>query len=109
VKFDPGTYHHDDITLPGIDAVAVKATDGKLYLSLVNLDPARPATVRVALPEGGIRTAAGQALTAPNVNSVNTFEQPNTVIPKPISGKVAGGGVTIELPAKSVAMVALER
>jgi alpha-N-arabinofuranosidase len=109
VEFDPGTYHHGDITLPGIDAVAVKATDGKLYLSLVNLDPAAEATVRVTLPEGRFGKASGQVLTAPNVNSVNTFEQPNTVTPRPIAGKVSGGVVTIELPAKSVAMIALER
>jgi alpha-N-arabinofuranosidase len=109
VKFDAGEYRHGDIALPKIDAVAVKATDGKLYLSLVNLDPANGATVRVTLPQGRFGKASGQVLTAANVNSVNTFEQPNTVAPRPIAGKVAGGVMTIELPAKSVAMVALER
>jgi alpha-N-arabinofuranosidase len=65
--------------------------------------------VRVALPDGGIRTATGQVLTAPNVNSVNTFDAPRTVVPAPIAGKVAGGTVTISLPGKSVAMIALGR
>jgi alpha-N-arabinofuranosidase len=109
VKFDAGEYRHGAVTLPRIDAVAVKATDGKLYVALVNLDPARPAAVRVALPEGGLRKAAGQVLTAPNVNSVNTFDAPRTVVPAPITGKVAGGVVTVDLPARSVAMIALER
>jgi alpha-N-arabinofuranosidase len=108
VEFDPGTYHHGNVTVPGIDAVAVRATDGRLYLSLVNLDPAGPVTVRVSLPQGNIRTAAGQVLTAPNVNSVNTFDAPRTVVPTPIAGKVAGGVITITLPGKSVAMIALE-
>jgi alpha-N-arabinofuranosidase len=109
VKFDAGEYRHGQITLPRIDAVAARATDGKLYLSLVNLDPAAAETVRVTLPEGRFGKASGQVLTAPNVNSINTFEQPNAVTPKPIVGKVAGGVVTIELPAKSVAMIALDR
>src|SRR3569623_1132472 len=109
VEFDPGTYHHGNVTLPGIDAVAVRATDGKLYLSLVKLDPARPVTVRLALPDSSVITASGQVLTAPNVNSVNTFDAPNTVVPAPISGTVSGGAVTVALPAKSVAVIALER
>ncbi|HEY7808047.1 MAG TPA: alpha-L-arabinofuranosidase C-terminal domain-containing protein [Croceibacterium sp.] len=109
VKFDAGEYRHGAIVLPKVDAVAVKATDGKLYLSLVNLDPAAGATVRVTLPQGRFGKAAGQVLTAPNVNSVNTFDQPNTVAPRPIAGKVAGGVMTIDLPAKSIAMIALER
>jgi alpha-N-arabinofuranosidase len=108
VKFDAGEYRHGAVTLPRIDAVAVKATDGKLYLSLVNLDPAAGATVKVTLPQGRFGKAAGQVLTASNVNSVNTFEAPNTVTPRPIAGKVAGGVMTIDLPAKSVAMIGLE-
>jgi len=109
VQFDAGGYRHGDVTLPRIDAVAARATDGRLYLSLVNLDPAHSATVRVNLPEGGIKTVTGQVLTAPNVNSVNTFDAPRTVVPAPISGKVASGTVTIVLPAKSVAMISLGR
>jgi alpha-N-arabinofuranosidase len=109
VEFDPGTYHHGDITLPGIDAVAVRATDGKLYLALVNLDPNNARNVRVALPDNGITSAEGQVLTAPSVNSVNTFDKPDTVVPAPITGKVADGAVTVSLPSKSVAMIRLDR
>jgi alpha-N-arabinofuranosidase len=109
VKFDAGEYRHGAVTLPRIDAVAVKATDGKLYLSLVNLDPAAPATVKVTLPQGRFGKASGQVLTAANVNSVNTFERPGTVVPQPIAGKVTAGEVTIDLPSKSIAMIALER
>jgi alpha-L-arabinofuranosidase len=108
VTFDAGSYRHGDITLPRVDAVAARAVNGKLYLALVNLDPARPETVRVTLPKGGIKTASGQVLTATNVNSVNTFDAPRTVVPVPIAGKVADGVVTIALPSRSVAMIALD-
>jgi alpha-N-arabinofuranosidase len=109
VQFDAGQYRHGDIVLPRIDAVAARAADGKLYLSLVNLDPASDATVKVTLPQGRFGKASGQVLTAANVNSINTFDAPRTVVPRPIAGEVAGGVMTIDLPAKSVAMVALER
>jgi alpha-N-arabinofuranosidase len=108
VTFDAGEYRQGDIVLPRVDAVAVRATDGKLWLSLVNLDPERPADVRVAVPGVRARAATGTVLTAPRVNAINTFEAPNTVAPRAIAGRAAGGAVTLQLPAKSVVMVAIE-
>ena len=58
--------------------------------------------------DAAVMGAAGEVLTAPNVNSINTFEAPNTVTPKPISGTVRGGRVTVSLPARSVAVIALD-
>ena len=109
VTFDAGEYVHGNVHLPQIDAVAARATDGKLYLALVNLDPAHPATARIALPGGNFASAAGQVLTAANVNSINTFDAPNTVVPAPIAGKRENGAATVTLPGKSVAVIALGR
>jgi len=108
VTFDAGEYRQGDIALPRVDAVAARATDGKLWLALVNLDPTRPAKIRAELPGVRVRGAAGQVLAAAKVNAINTFEAPNAVVPKPISGRAKDGAVTVELPPASVAMVALE-
>ncbi len=108
VSFDAGEYRQGDIVLPRVDAVAARDTKGKLWLSLVNVDPQRPAEVRVAIPGVRARAAAGTVLTAPKVNAINTFEAPDTVVPRPISGRAANGAVTLQLPAKSVVMVAIE-
>ena len=97
------------MVLPRVDAVAVRAGDGKLWLSLVNLDPNRPADFQVKIPGIAVRGASGTVLTAPRVNSVNTFAAPDTVVPRPFSGRATGGGVTVQLPAKSVAMLAIEQ
>ena len=107
-RFDPGTYHHGDITLPGVDAVAMRDTAGRLWLSLVNLDPRAAKTVAVDVSGLSVTRAAGEVLTAANVNSINTFEAPDAVAPRPISGTVRGGKATVELPARSVAMIALD-
>ena len=54
------------------------------------------------------KSAAGETLTAPKVDSVNTFEAPNTVVPKAISAKVEGGKLILKLEPKSVTVVSLE-
>src|SRR5690606_22375659 len=91
VEFDSGWYYHDGIVLPGVDAVAFRDTGGKLWLSLVNLDPAKAKDVAVDLSGARVSRAEGQVLTGPNVNSVNTFDAPQTVSPRPIQGRVKIG------------------
>jgi alpha-N-arabinofuranosidase len=54
------------------------------------------------------RSAAGETLTAPRVDSVNTLEAPETVAPKPITAKVEGGRVSLVLEPKSVTVISVE-
>jgi alpha-N-arabinofuranosidase len=108
VRFDPGTYRHGDITLPGVDAVAMRDTGGRLWLSLVNLDPHTAKDIAIDVTGLGVHRAGGDVLTAPDVHSINTFDAPDTVTPKPIAGTIRAGKLTIALPAKSVAMIALD-
>ena len=109
VAFDAGEYRQGEIVLPRVDAVAARSSDGKLWLSLVNLDPSRPAEIRVEIPGVAARGASGTVLTAPAINSVNTFEAPNAVVPKPYTARATGGAIVAQLPAKSVTMIAIEQ
>ncbi|HLT92196.1 MAG TPA: alpha-L-arabinofuranosidase C-terminal domain-containing protein [Woeseiaceae bacterium] len=108
VSFEAGEYVLGDITLPGVDAVAFRDTAGKLWLSLVNLDPGKAKDVRLAVSGPPIRSVAGKVLTAPKVDSINTYDRPDEVVPKAISGTARGKNVRVSLPAKSVAVLALE-
>jgi alpha-N-arabinofuranosidase len=108
VAFDAGTYTRDKITLPRVDAVAAKDKAGKLWLELTNIDPNEPVEIVVNLAGAGAKSAAGETLTAPKVDSVNTFDAPHTVVPKPISAKVQGDKLTLKLEPKSVTVVSLE-
>jgi len=76
-----------------------------LWLSLVNLDPAKPAEIRLAIPGVKAKVAAGTVLTAAKVNTINSFDAPDAVKPQPIAGRVAGGAVTVRVPAKSATML----
>ena len=108
VTFAAGTYTHGEITLPRIDAIAARDAAGKLWLAVTNVDPRRPVTVEARLAGITARSAAGQTLTAPKVDSVNTFQAPNTVVPKPISAKLQGARLALTLEPKSVTVVSVE-
>jgi alpha-N-arabinofuranosidase len=108
VSYEAGKYTHGNIELPRVDAIAARGADGKVWLALTNLDPARPVTFDVQVPGVNAKAARGETLTAPRFNSVNTFEAPQTVKPKPVSAKAAGGKLAIKLEPASVTVVALE-
>jgi alpha-N-arabinofuranosidase len=107
--FDAGTYTHDGITLPRIDAIAAKDKAGKLWLAITNVDPNQSAEIEFALAGISAKSAAGETLSAPKVDSVNTFDAPNTVVPKPISAKARDGKLTLKLEPKSVTVVGVEQ
>jgi alpha-N-arabinofuranosidase len=109
VTFEAGSYTHDDITLPRVDAIAAKDAKGKLWLEITNLDPNQPVEFEATLAGVTAKSAAGETLTAPKVDSVNTFDAPNTVVPKPVSAKVQGGKLTLKLEPKSVTVISVEQ
>jgi alpha-N-arabinofuranosidase len=109
VTFDAGTYTHDGIPLPGIDAIAAKDKGGKLWLAMTNVDPNQSAELEVSFAGINAKSAAGETLTALKVDSVNTFDAPNTVIPKPISAQAREGKLALKLAPKSVTVIAVEQ
>jgi alpha-N-arabinofuranosidase len=107
VTFEAGTYTRGDITLPRIDAIAAKASDGTLLLALTNVDPTRSAEISASLTGIAGRTVSGETLTAAKVDSVNTFDAPNAVTPKPASPKIQGTQLTVTLEPKSVTVLSV--
>jgi alpha-N-arabinofuranosidase len=108
VAFDAGTYTHGSVTLPRVDAIAAKDAAGTLWLALVNIDPSRPVDVAARVDGLAAKTAAGETLTAPAVDSVNTFAAPKTVAPRPISAKLSGDRLTLTLDPKSVTVISIK-
>ena len=108
VTFDAGSYRHEDVSLPRLDALAAKGKDGKLWLEVTNVDPNQSIEVELNLI-GTAKSATGETLTAPKVDSVNTFDAPGTVVPKAVSAKAQGGKLTLRLEPKSVTVVSLEQ
>jgi alpha-L-arabinofuranosidase len=109
VAFDAGTYTHGDVSLPRVDAIAAKGTDGKLWLEVTNVDPNQAVEVQVNVAGFSAKGATGETLTASKVDCVNRFDAPNTVVPKTFSAKASGGKLTLKLEPKSVTVVAVEQ
>jgi alpha-L-arabinofuranosidase len=108
VTFNAGEYKFDRIVLPKIDAIAARGKDGKVWLSLTNLDPANAAEVSASVPGVAASRAEGEVLTAASFNTVNTYEAPGAVAPKPFSASARNGSLTLRLPPHSVTVVRLE-
>ncbi|HVO57000.1 MAG TPA: alpha-L-arabinofuranosidase C-terminal domain-containing protein [Dongiaceae bacterium] len=108
VAFDAGTYRQGNITLPRVDAIAAKDRSGKLWLAVTNVDPNEPVEIEVNASGVSAKSASGETLTAASVDSVNTFDLPNAVAPKPFSAAAQGGKLTLKLAPKSVTVVAIE-
>ena len=109
ISYDAGSYTQGDIALPRVDAIAAKDAAGKLWLEVTNVDPNRPAEIELNLAGGTAKSASGQTLTAAKVDSVNTFDAPNVVAPRPISATVQAGKLTLKLAPKSVTVVSIEQ
>jgi alpha-N-arabinofuranosidase len=108
VNFDPGTYTEADVELPRLDTVAARDKSGKLWVAATNLDPVRPVRIEIVTDGQHVAAASGQTLTAPHIDSVNTFDAPHVVEPKPIAARASGGKITLELAPASVTVVGLE-
>jgi alpha-L-arabinofuranosidase len=96
------------VTIPGVSATAARATDGKLYLALVNTDPSKPVDIAVNVAGTKVKGAAGKVLTSAAMDAHNTFVHPQTIKPAAYSARAAGGKLSIKVPAKAVMVVSLE-
>lgn len=107
VSFEGGVYSHAGIELPRIDAIAGKDKNGKLWLAVTNLDANRAAVIDLNVLGMTMRSASGETLTAPKVDSINSLDRPASVIPKPISAQAQNKSLILDLPAKSVTVMSV--
>jgi alpha-N-arabinofuranosidase len=108
VAFDAGAYQQGSISLPRVDAFAAKDASGKLWLAITNLDPEKPIEIDAEISGMTIKSAKGETLTAPQVDSVNSFAAPDIVVPKPVSASAKGGKLVMTVEPKSVTVISLE-
>ena len=105
VKLDAGVYAHEGIELPRLDALAAVDSQHRVWLAVVNLDPAHDAPLAISDGPSRAHSAQGEVLTAPRVDSVNSFSAPDAVAPRPIAATLEAGKLLLLLPAKSIAVV----
>lgn len=94
--------------MPRVDAIAANDANGKFWLEITNLDPNESVEIEANLAGISVKSAAGETLTAPKVDRVNTLEAPTAVAPKTVAAHVQGNKVTLKLEPKSVTVISIE-
>ncbi|MGD9582944.1 MAG: alpha-L-arabinofuranosidase C-terminal domain-containing protein [Lysobacterales bacterium] len=107
LQIEAGTWSEANLTLPHVDAIAARAVDGRVLLAFSNLHPSREVKLDIAIDDAALRRVSPETLTVAKVDSVNTFDAPTTVTPKPLTAKLADGRLRVTLPARSVRVVGL--
>lgn len=105
VSFDRGSYVNGAVSLPRLDAVAVRSTDGTLWIALVNVDPEHRVDVHVDGVD--MKHISGETLTSARVDSVNSFSEPANVSPTPLKISSAHGKRVLRLEPHSITVVSL--
>jgi alpha-N-arabinofuranosidase len=109
LNLDTPDYEHGGEQIPAVSASASRDAAGKIHVSLTNANPNAAITVACSLTGVTAKKVSGRVLTAPAVNSHNTFESPHLVEPAKFGGaRIAGEKLTVELPPKSVVVLELE-
>jgi alpha-N-arabinofuranosidase len=105
----PADYTIGDATIPSVHVSASRDKDGRIHMSLVNARPDVPAPVTVKVAGAMPADVSGRILSADAMDAHNTFDRPNAVQPTTLEGAtVRGDVIELTLPAKSVAVLALD-
>ena len=102
------TYQRGEFSLPQVSVSAARDTAGKLQIAFTNVDPNRSASVSTKINGANFKSATGRILTAPTLDAHNTVDKPEAVKPSPFKASKKGHELRVELPPKSVVVVAVE-
>lgn len=108
VELDTPDYELGGESIPAVSVSASRDHSGTVHVSFANTDPNKPITVTCKLAGVDATSVTGRVLTAEKITALNTFDAPDTVRPVAFNGaKISGDTLTVELPAKSVVVLAL--
>jgi len=102
-------YRHGGKEIAGVSVSASRDMSGKIHISLCNPDPDNPLYLDCELSGKTTKRVSGRVLTAPAMNSHNTFRNPDNISPAEFNDfRLKHGMLTLTLPAKSVVMLEIE-
>ena len=108
IKTDSMTVR-DGRTIPTVSISAAREKDGKIILSLINVNLDKAQELNINLDGSNAKTVSGRILTSKNMTDYNDFDTPNVVAPVTFnSAKVTKGGLKVKLPAKSIVVLELK-
>ncbi|WP_294264108.1 alpha-L-arabinofuranosidase C-terminal domain-containing protein [uncultured Sphingomonas sp.] len=108
IELKGGWYSKDQYVVPAVSASAIRGKDGVVRIALANADPNQANSVTASLAGVQASAVTGTVLTADAITARNDFDAPDRVAPQAFTGAtVAGGKLSVSLPAKSVVVLEL--
>ncbi len=108
IELQSDNYKYGEDAIPALSASASKDKQGKVHISVVNVDPNERKKVSLDLGAIHVKKVAGRILTTNDLREHNTFEQPKTVLPKEYNqAKLQGNRLEVDVPAHSVVVLEL--
>ena len=99
-------YTYNGKSLPAISASASISKEGKMNVSLVNIDSKKTNTVNIDLGDIDAGKMTGEILKSGSLQDHNTFDDPDTITPEAFKDfKVRNGKVEVTLPPFSVVVL----
>ncbi len=108
-KIETPDYVYGDQKLPAVNCSASIDAQGKMHISLCNIDPKVTHKVSCDFEKIEAKDATGQILTAGTMNAHNTFDNPNSVKTETFNDcKMNGNKLEVTMPPMSVVVLELE-
>ena len=107
LKCEP--YSQGDAKIQSLSVSASKSSDGKMHISIANLDPVKEKSVSCEVRGVSVQRVSGEIITADKMNAYNDFGKPEEVNIKPFTkAQLLNGILSIQVPAKSVVTLEVE-
>ncbi len=91
-----------------LDVATVKVSDIKIYLFVVNRS-LEEISSQISIQDFNVKASSGTILTAENLRSYNSFEEPNAIIPKVFEIDVSGEDFNVTFPKHSLLVLLFEK
>lgn len=103
-------YAFGERKIQSISASASIDGDGKVHVSIANLNPNKSITVTCPVIGDTFTKITGELLTAGTISALNSFEKPDEVKPVPFKGfSYKDGIMTVTMPSKSVVTIEMSK
>jgi alpha-N-arabinofuranosidase len=106
VSFKSSDYILDGEKLPAVSASASADTEGRVHLSLVNIDSRNTQEISIDLHGKKFTSITGRILTSARLQDFNSFDQPNKIQPQSFSdARLKDNMISVKLPPFSVVVL----
>lgn len=110
LEIESASYTMNGESIPSVSSSASLDTEGKLHISLTNIDHQNKQEITVDLGSIQVSQVTGRILTSERVQDRNTFDQPEEVTPETFRGaKITKGSLKVTLPKNSVVILELSK